>query len=245
MAKKYYNNELIAILGEEEKLYTKACLNIKGDTREGNPCVEVLAKNIAFSDIEPYRNDLKETFSYKREKRRIDTKSEKGLCRCWVFNEGFDESAIVSKLGKPIQYEINLINYTKVNIDLVSYKESENTLYLIEVKGRAPTKKSENPYGNNFYFSPESLLRCALEIRTYHKTLLQNMDKFKNDMGYPNAKVKLAVLIPEDSEAALQFKNPQKYPCTNKFITGTGDLENPEIEVVLFEGKEKKEYKDA
>ena len=104
MPKKYRNDELIAILNEDEKVYTKPCLNIKGNTKEGIPCIEVLARNISFDDINEYKNDLKKDFTYRRKYKEIDTKSEKGLCRCWCLNKEFDEEVIAEKLGMSLQY---------------------------------------------------------------------------------------------------------------------------------------------
>ena len=68
-------------------------------------------------------------------------------------------------------------------IDLVSYNEADNTLYLLELK--VPKSK-------------ETLLRCVLELYTYRETV--HTDKLAKDFGYPKAKVVASVLLFEDKD---------------------------------------------
>ena len=87
-----------------------------------------------------------------------------------------------NKLGEILDYQVPLKdkkNTKAGKIDLISYNENENKLYLIELKND---------------FSKESLLRCALEIITYSKQI--DIERLKKDFSLSNkTKVGKAILI--------------------------------------------------
>lgn len=113
----------------------------------------------------------------------------------------------LTPFGKAINYQVNLIEHTKINIDLVAFDKQCNILWLIEVKGRDDD-------------SPETLLRCALEIETYYrllsehkvdllKTLSSTHEPVQTNM---ETQIKKGVWVPENSQAAHEYNNLKNYP---------------------------------
>ena len=98
-----------------------------------------------------------------------------------------------SEYGTMIAYQIPLKNTNKDigagKIDLVSYHEGLNTLFIHEFKRRK---------------NPESLLRCVLEIYTYFSTV--DKDKLLSDFGHTDAKLTPSVLVYAGSRQYEQFK---------------------------------------
>ena len=132
-------------------------------------------------------------------------------------------------MGIPIEYELNIVEKLKINVDLVSYKDG--ILYLIEVKGRI----SDN---NKYYYSSETLLRCALEIKTYYESLknkkneiFEGIKKSKRNkeivVGSNVDEIRMAILVPDGSVAAEQYKN-KDFPNINELISKWN------IEVLVF-----------
>ena len=80
----------------------------------------------------------------------------------------FESNDFEDKFGIPIEYQVPLKKDEKDcigKIDLITYKENENELYLIEVKA------------NN---SKETALRAILEIQTYFQSI--NKDELIKDL---------------------------------------------------------------
>ena len=185
--KKEILNELNA-LDKLEDLYTSKLINFRGKTTETEEkYTEVIAKEILdnynkynFNNI----NIIKRNKGYK-----IDTHNG-------MFNENSNRkeeiiamklyNTIHSDLGKILDYQIPLKDKkdTKAGkIDLISYKEKENILYLIELKNNE---------------SKETLLRCVLEIMTY----INQVDKERLKTDYKlnsNVQILPAILIFEDT----------------------------------------------
>ena len=185
--KKEILNELNA-LDKLEDLYTSKIINFRGKTTDTEEkYTEVIAKEILdnynkynFNNI----NIIKRNKGYK-----IDTHNG-------MFNENSNrkEEIIAMKLyntihsdsGKILDYQIPLKDKkdTKAGkIDLISYKEKENILYLIELKNNE---------------SKETLLRCVLEIMTY----INQVDKERLKTDYKlnsNVQILPAILIFEDT----------------------------------------------
>lgn len=197
-----------------------------------NLLIEIVAKYVYDNKIDlSYKNKLKKgkDFDYNDHEGYATEKSnyeEKMICRNW-FNNGFYDE--IKKYGEVIDYESNLIKYTKTNIDLISYNKGTKSLYLIEVKGKG-TKKD----GKLIINSQESLLRCILEIETYYETLKNNgllkgfientcsaikRDCFEKDRSSLNEdNIKLLILVPKESFAHKMFGDKEKYPYVHKLL---------------------------
>lgn len=83
-------------------------------------------------------------------------------------------------LGKVLDYQIPLKDKQDdkaCKMDLMSFKEDENTLYILELK--VPKKNTGE--------ETETLLRSVLEIYTYSKQVDQ--EKLLNDFDLPDAKI--------------------------------------------------------
>lgn len=194
--------------------YQNPCVNYNGFTKEGREYIEVLSDYILSCngkfDLKEYQCRksfvLHEKIGY-----RPNTRSEKGLCRYWFFN-GFEQT-IKNELGTPIEYELNLYG-KRVNIDLISFENG--IVHLIEVKGKV--EKSCDSYS-----SQETLLRCALEIFTYYKTLEKNIDAFvsqlfeKLKIDSKDINIQLDILVPENNFYKKQA-NESLYPSLNKLL---------------------------
>ena len=215
MANEYTKKQIIEEF-DNTRQYQKACVNYNGKT-EGKYYIEIIAEHILEKNIaiDPYPGyEVRDSFLFNERSTNIEEGTEKHLCRSWYSN-GFGND-LLDDLGHPIECELNIVNGTKVNVDLVSFDEKKNIIYLIEVKG---TKKE------NVYSSDETVLRCALEIETYYQSLSVNnrLDALKRDMKLKderinaNTQVKKAILVPENSKAAEQINNPN-YPFVNKLI---------------------------
>ena len=175
-------------LNKLEDLYIEKMINYKGNTKDTKEkYTEVIAKEILDN---PDKFNFKNVNIIKRDKGyNIDTHDG-------IYNEESPrrEEIIAMKLfnttnvelGKFIDYQVPLKDKkdTKAGkVDLISYNENENTLYLIELKNDS---------------SEETLLRCVLEIMTY----INQIDKEKLLKDYnmeSNVKVKPAILIFKDT----------------------------------------------
>lgn len=97
-------------------------------------------------------------------------------------------------LGTVLDYQVPLRNTNADKgvraIDLVSFKEANGTLYLLELK--APKEKNQ-----------ETLLRCAMEIYTYWRIV--DHVKLAKDFAHPGATVVPAVLVPEGGIAHMEY----------------------------------------
>lgn len=222
--------------------YSGVCLKTR------RPYVDVLAKYILKKEAPLFEQEmlddpskgkhyeLKSSFenghsesSLKCALEKLTNQYEKMLVRKWV-----NEQKRFSKLGTCFEYELNLICGPHLNIDLLTYENG--TLYLIEVKGVKDKAK---------YKTPETLLRAALEITTYEKMLIKNIENFKRDISHsPMArrafgnqwplhieKIKKAILIPEFGPAFEEWSGIQRstnYSNLEKLLTKN------EIEVMVY-----------
>lgn len=222
--KNYSKKDLEYKLMDLIRPYQKKCVNYNGCDKNGVPYIEILADLILEDEsrgITSYSNHIKESFYYKRKETRPSLNREKGLCRYW-YNTGHFDEEIEKELGIPVEFELNIIENTKVNVDLVSYNAHlENPVaYLIEVKGRIKE-------GEYVYSTDETLLRCALEIKTYYESLKDKKEKIfslndRHNVGIKNAnKLGMAILIPKGCKAEEQL-DIEKYPNLNRLINKWG-----------------------
>ena len=174
-------------INKVEEIYSSDIINYKGNTKDTNEkYTEVIAEEI-------FNNPDKYNFENIKQINRDRTYN--------VGHDGvYDESSIRKEeiiamkmykndypaIGKMIDYQVPLkdVKDTKAGkVDLISYKEDENTVYLIELKNDE---------------SIETLLRCVLEITTYTKQI--TAEKLKSDFEIPqDAMIKPAVLVFEDT----------------------------------------------
>lgn len=193
-------------LNKLEDLYIEKMINYKGNTKDTKEkYTEVIAKEILDN---PDKFNFKNINIIKRDKGyNIDTHEG-------IYNEESPrrEEIIAMKLfnttnvelGKFIDYQVPLKDKkdTKAGkVDLISYNENENTLYLIELKNDS---------------SEETLLRCVLEIMTY----INQIDKEKLLKDYnmeSNVKVKPAILIFKDTRPYKDISDEYVTKLIEKF----------------------------
>lgn len=250
MANEYTEKQILDEF-QSEKPYQRRCVNYNGETecdingeRKSIPYIEIIAEFILSKikankhyDLQKY-NHVRKSFGFNPRNLDISEGTEKHLCRKW-YAKGFNDSRITEVLGIPFECELNIVEGTKVNVDLISYfaGEGEPVLYLIEVKGTQPTDKENR----QFYSSDETLLRCALEIETYWESLEQEFPKMIQDLSktakkkgiifgdMTRVRVKKAILIPSETHAAKQFSDPEKYKNVHAL------LKNWDIKVVVYD----------
>lgn len=253
---KYTKKEIIEQFLHKEKgmYYQKHCLKDSSKTKKEDGddeeyCVEIIASllNNGTIKLNYYKDDgqipFRNNFHFEDHDGNYGTSktSEKALCRNW-YNKGFPKLKNIEgkeiQLGEIIDYESNLCG-KKVNIDLTSV--NGNTMYLIEVKGEK---------GNGTcYHTGETLLRAALEINTYYKTLKENglLDNFKQNLASKNRtikqeinEVKKVIIFPDnpnDFAYGTMIRNGKKlFPQVYKY------LEDNEIIVLTYRNNYK--FKD-
>ena len=176
-------------------------------------------KNGTF-DIQPYTGDKirSDSFDFKNHHGKYGdgSKQEKPLCRSWFNNPNAIPSEL-KKYGIIVDYESNLVKGNKTNVDLVSFSRDNNCFYLWEVKGTGTEILGEEKMK---YKTPETLLRAILEIETYYQTIEinGNAQLFKRTIGLhkfsildrEKASIKKIVVVPDDSDAAKQYKGSIK-----------------------------------
>ena len=229
----YYTEKEILDMFDFERPYQKSCVNYGGKAKkeDGKKCryySEVLAERILSKkfDLHPYDPDRKDFFVHELSDlsaaENPDESSEQGLCRYWC-TEGYGfEKEIALLLGRPVDYETNIVSGTKVNIDLVSLsvEEEKAILYLIEVKGSVASNGEKVD-------SDETLLRCALEIETYYQSILKKKEQFIADFRkhFPELiapslpiELKKAVLIPKEGRAEEQWINQDDFRFLHQLV---------------------------
>lgn len=237
MSKKpdYTREEVLKLFFEGSKTKRPYQVDIVARTgplsRKKPPYSEIIASLVLEDEsigVVPYVENVKDDFAYSDKRDlTLPSDSEKGLCRHWFFNRSFADETLSNVLGIPAEYEINIVPQRggHTNVDLISYNCKTKTAYFIEVKGG----------GGTFSSTKESLLRAVLEIKTYYESLKSRFCKItatcrdKNQTGIRNAEnLKMAILLPVGSIAALEFNNP-RFPSVNKLIQNWG------IEVFAFD----------
>lgn len=178
------------------EIYTNRIINYRGKTKDTQEkYTEVIAEEI-LNNSEKYNFD-----SIEQIKRKLGYKTN---THNGIFNEMSNrrEEIIAMKmykknysdLGEMMDYQVPLKDRKNIKagkVDLISYKESTNTLYLIELKNDT---------------SKESLLRCALEIITYSKQIDAN--RLKIDFGLnSNVNMKPAILIFEKTRPYFDLED--------------------------------------
>lgn len=209
-------------------LYTMKMLNYTGITIDSKELYsEVIANNLIkhgfiakeIPDIKmitrekSYYTKNHEKFSVAKDSNRVEENFVKSL---------FFYNPFKNEIGTPIDYQIPLKNISKDKagkIDLITYNEKSNELFLVEVKNDD---------------SKETALRACLEIQTYYQVV--NKEKLVKDfieagkIKDANPTIKKAVLFFKGTNPANECENSEKYPNLQKTI------KNFKIEVFVIDG---------
>lgn len=250
MAKKYTKKQTTEILNNSFKqkyenlqpmdvFYSLNIVNWKGktplydETQEyySEIISEYLLKKNAIKNLSKEITELTRIESYdtdesnvKTSKQATNKRLEEKLAKEF-YESSKDKKKTYGELGLFIKHQMALKDYIKGNVragkvDLVSYNEDTNTVYLIEFK------RPDNT---------ESILRAGLEAFTYKNQL--NKKKFCDDFakrlsGKGQTKFVPAILVYENS---AQYNNYEKEdrPQTREL------LKELEIECFFIKGKDK------
>jgi len=138
----------------------------------------------------PYKS-LEHTGDKPNEKKSfLDLVNKEVLFARRLFNEKLGFLGKIIDYQTPIRKTKSKENEGVGDIDLLSYNDKNETLYLIEVK----RLKSE-----------ETMLRAILEICTYFYQI--DKDKLKKDFDYSNStNIKKAVLVFKNSPLYIKYK---------------------------------------
>ena len=125
--------------------------------------------------------------------------------------EVFKNNDFEAQFGIPIEYQVPLKNKQKDclgKIDLITYKETENELYLIEVKAQK---------------SKETALKTILEIQTYYQTveqkeLIKDLTITKVNKKYGNRGIQLkenpkilkGIIVFRDTIPAIELQDENR-----------------------------------
>ncbi|HCS37744.1 MAG TPA: hypothetical protein DIW48_13980 [Sphaerochaeta sp.] len=200
MSIKYTKEQIEAMIEctamEGEPLYASACVN-QSDTLMASTELtsEVVASyllshpQLLDSGIKRIRREKTYAVEHSKKPRAENSKRTEDLMAIQLVEDHHTGSAY----GTMIAYQIPLKNTNKDigagKIDLVSYHEGLNTLFIHEFK------RKDNS---------ETLLRCVLEIYTYFSTVDKN--KLLSDFGHSDAKLIPSVLVYAGSRQHEQFE---------------------------------------
>jgi hypothetical protein len=132
--------------------------------------------------------DMKHTADWEKLKKSKNKHSEKFIAKA-LFHDTYDEIGYMRDFQTPLKGSEKDVGVGE--IDLFSYNEKTNKVYLLELKREDNT---------------ESLLRCVLEIYTYWKQL-QHKQFLTNFKIHDNAEIIPAVLVFQDGKQHQQFKS--------------------------------------
>lgn len=189
-------------------LYAQELVNKYGTAKETNtPYTEIIAEYLINNSI--IGNDKINDIPQITREKSYFTESHNKLFENITEGSNRDEENYVKSLFfyNPLKSEIgNLIDYQiplkscqadkSGKIDLLTYKEDTNELFLVEVK---------------FKNSSETALRCCLEIQTYFQTL--DKEKLVNDyfvagkIKTQNPILRKAIIVFKNSNPACEFED--------------------------------------
>lgn len=211
----YTKNQVINTIQKElsniESLYKSGCVNWRGKTKDTDELYSEIIANELLQELKEFKkiSTVRRTESYCRENHcnmKID------ICDSNRGEENFAKritGLTIDGLGLIIDFQIPLKNTRSDDglgkIDLISFNEETNTLYLLELKYE----------GNN-----ETLLRASLESYTYYKIVdkakLINdcfsnqksiFNKIYNHINPADIKVKPAVLAVPNCNAYAELED--------------------------------------
>jgi hypothetical protein len=200
-----------ALLKNASQLYTEPFLNYIGEA-DGMPYTEIAAKMIA-AGITDFIDIKKNLFPVITRTSSYKTKSHAALAKQnkpdntnrneeWIAKGLYGKT--LKNIGKIIDFQTPLKDTSddKVGkIDLLSYNEEENAVYILELKKPGST---------------ETLLRCVLETYTYWRIV--NMEKLLHDFDKSGCELRKAVLLFKDSLAYKQLNDKGCCPETRRLM---------------------------
>lgn len=165
--------------------YEKPIMNTNYNGRDSRK--ELHTKEIeAFSNYKKYWENPS-----KGENGELKRMDEDKMCHCLFYSKNISGF-------KCEDYQIPLIDGNANNIDFMMSKNG--VLFICEVKK---------------FKSPETLLRCILEISTYYQQLnFQSFEKVYEGFN----KIQKTILVPIDSEAYEEYKELYNYPNLKKLM---------------------------
>lgn len=213
MVKIYSKEETLTKLSEalengEESLYSSNIVNWKGFAKDTKvPYTEEIIQKLYFEKIIKNKSisnveKLSRGKSYYTEtheelvklKSEGSNREEENYVKSLFFYNPFEK-----EIGVPIDYQTPLKNEQKDNVgkvDLITFKRDSSELFIVEVKKNG---------------SEETALRCCLEVQTYLQKLdiSKLVDDFYKIGKIPtkDLKIKLAVIVFENSQPAIEFKD--------------------------------------
>ncbi len=220
MSYKYTRKEVEQIV-KTKSLYQMACVNWKGTTAKdketdgGEYYSEIIAESVLKDSnlLAIPSGQERKTFNFSGHdgttKSADSPRKEERFCLAKYKNRNSE----LSPFGKIINYQVNIFSNTKINVDLVAYDDVNDTLWLIEVKGRSGE-------------SPETLLRCVLEIETYYRCLQPQKQvllttlssKHERVQTTEKTKIKKGIWVPKGSQAAKEYDDLENRPNLEKLI---------------------------
>lgn len=209
-----YNKEDIlnelknALSNGESLLYAQDLMNKYGNIKDANtPYTEVITEYLINNSI--ISNEKIINIPQVTREKSYFTQSHNKLFENITEGSNRDEenhvkslffyNPLKSEIGTAIDYQIPLksCQADKLGkVDLLTYKEDTNELFLVEVK---------------FKNSSETALRCCLEIQTYYQTV--DKEKLVNDyfeagrIKIQNPTLRKAIIVFKNSNPACEFED--------------------------------------
>lgn len=215
MGKTYTRNEILSLVAYPEMLYQRDVVNYYGTTVKaegGVPYSEIIADFLVnMFDTRPEAFERLLALTVRRTRKDFaflnhDWRSELGETnrRKEAVCHRMKDKA--SPWGRIINYQVNVIPDTRINIDLVAYDSVSESVTLITLKGC----ESEDP---SKFVSSDTLLRCLLEAETLYRLICREGDAFLSTLCAYDRRVLTAnarnllkaVWLPEDSVAWREF----------------------------------------
>jgi hypothetical protein len=226
----YTKTDIQEMVATPPMLYQLECINYKDKTAAGDWYTEIMAEYILDEIVKhgdkvfrlPTVGGERKNFVFSKHfgtkgsstKGLSSGRGEEQLC-LEEFDGGSAHGATTitsaPSWGSVINYQVNLLLKTKVNIDLVSYDRATDTAYIIEVKGSNLSKSGKTGADYN-----ETLLRSMLEIYTYEQLLLRVKADFLatfrsgrssgvSDL-LPTTKIAKGIYVPSKSRVATEYE---------------------------------------
>lgn len=216
----YTRNEVQEII-KIHSLYQMDCVNWTGKTKKsktdggGEYYTEVIAERVLENPqiLNIPHGTVRESFAFPEHdgntKRADSPRKEERFCLDRYQSRNHE----ITPFGKVINYQVNIFKGTKINVDLVAYDDSNDILWLIEVKGHNGE-------------SAETLLRCVLEIETYYECLLPHKQtllttlrsKDESVITTEKTEIRKGIWVPQKSKAAKEYSELNNRPYLAKLI---------------------------
>lgn len=215
----YTRDEILQML-KIHPLYQKGCVNWRGKTKKsdtggGEYYTEIIAEKVLEDPqiLNIPRGAVRGNFKFEGHDGTTESPDSPRKEERFCLKKYTSRNDETTPFGKIINYQVNIFKNTKINVDLVAYDDTNDTLWLIEVKGHNGE-------------SAETLLRCVLEIETYYECLLPQKQTLlatlcsKHESVVTNEKteIKKGIWVPRNSTAAKEYAELKNRPNLAKLI---------------------------